>query len=111
TELVVDGREIILDWNRIAIGFACGCIRIAVNLSFCDSTAREDQRIHTRPMITASICVDLRRPAKLARDHDQSGIQQSTLVEVCDQTGKSMIEGRHAVGDSLLDTQMIVPSV
>src|SRR5207249_2655977 len=75
-DLAVDGHRQVLDGERVVLRFGGGGVGAAVDETFLDAAAREDDAEDLRPVVAAGRRIHLGCAAELRRDHDQRGLEQ-----------------------------------
>ena len=61
-------------------------------------------------MVAARVLVHLRRAAKLAHRNDERIRQHAALIEIADERGEALIEGRHFLVEVLENLLVMVPA-
>ena len=75
-----------------------------------DAASGKSNAEDTRPVVASVGFVDLGRPSKFGRHHNQGTVKQAALIQVGDQGGERLVQFRTLFLESRLDVGVMVPA-
>ena len=101
--VVIEGCEDLLEVDRSFVGFSAQSVGCSDDLPRAHPSAGKEGVSHPGPVVPSCIFVNGRRASKLAPCNNSRVVGHSTLVQVLDQGGESLIK----IGEVLLCSRKV----